>query len=112
MAMVGNCITEWANVEAALFAICWRCLGCTNVKAAIVYYRTPTIEARMTLVDELVKSILPKKGRRSGGHDHPDVSRWNNIEKEFRDLQTIRRRIAHHPVQMVRDIVRQDENVV
>jgi hypothetical protein len=110
MTMVGNCITEWANVEEALFSICWLCLGCTKEKAAIVYYRTPYIDVRMSLVDELVKSTLPKKDRQSGGHDHPDVRRWDRVERDFRDLQHIRRRIAHHPVIMTRNPFRDDHN--
>jgi hypothetical protein len=96
--MVGNCITEWARVEDALFNICWRCLGGSKETAAIVYYRTPSIDVRMSLTDELVKSVLPKRARKSGGHDHSDVKLWNDIETDFRDLQQPRNQIAHHPV--------------
>jgi hypothetical protein len=52
----------------------------------------------MSLADELVKSVLPKRERKSGAHDHPHTKLWNSIEKDFRDLQHLRRRIAHHPV--------------
>jgi hypothetical protein len=112
MAMIGNCITEWANVDEALFAICWRCLGCTKEKAAIVYYRSPTIDARMTLIDELVKSSLPKTDppSRTHVHDHADVKRWDSIEGQFRRLQGTRRRIAHQPVIMTLGSFRDDYN--
>jgi hypothetical protein len=96
MLMAGNCITEWANVEEALFNICWQCLGCRKEHAAIVYYRSPTIDTRMQLVSELIAAILPTK--KPGEHDHPDTKWWNQIVTDFRKMQSTRSRIAHHPV--------------
>jgi hypothetical protein len=96
---VGYCITTWADVEENLFHILWKCLQCPIEQAAIVYYRTPTLDARLSLTDELVKHILPKPDRKSGGHPHPDVKQWNGIEAKFRQLLAVRRRIAHHPFQ-------------
>ncbi len=96
--MVGNCITEWAAVEEQLFEICRLCLGCPRDRAAIVYYRTPSIDARLSLADELVKAVLPKRTRKNGGRDHPDLRHWRELEKKFRALLPTRNRIAHHPV--------------
>jgi hypothetical protein len=96
--MVGNCISQWAHVQDELFDICWRCLGCPKEKASIVYFRTPTIEARMTLVDDLVHSVLPKRVKKSGGHDHDDLKLWKDIVTDFKDLLQPRNQIAHHPV--------------
>jgi hypothetical protein len=96
--MIGNCIAEWANVEDVLFNICWQCLGSSKEVAAVVYYRTSTIDGRMTLIDELVKLTLPKRERRSGGKDHADVRLWNKIEADFGKLKEQRNQIAHHPV--------------
>lgn len=96
--MIGNCITEWAQVENALFEICWRALQCPKERAAIVYYRTPTIDARLKLTNELVKSALPKRERKAGGHDHSDVKEWNDIVAGFEKLLRIRSQIAHHPL--------------
>src|SRR5215469_12623611 len=90
MLMLGNCVTEWSNVEHWLFNICLRCLGCHPVKAAIVYYRTPNIEARLSLTDELVQATLPRPERKSGGHPHADLKLWREIEAEFRVLLPIR----------------------
>src|SRR5271168_4030122 len=99
MLMVGNCITEWANVQEALFRICWRCLRSPQQQAAIVFYQTPSLEGRMRLVNELVLSLLPLKDPASGGHhDHADAKWWDQIEKDFRNLQPVRNRMAHHPV--------------
>jgi hypothetical protein len=96
--MVGYCIAEWASVEDELFDICWRCLGCTKERAAIVYFKTPTIESRRALADELVKSVLPKKVPASGGHDHQGVIDWDKTNKRLGKLLVVRNRIAHHPV--------------
>jgi hypothetical protein len=74
--MVGSCITEWANVENVLFNICWRSIGCAVERAAIIYYRSPSIDTRLNLTDELVRSVLPKPQRRSGGHPHADAKLW------------------------------------
>jgi|SRR5215472_7952505 len=93
---LGNCITEWSNVEHWLFNICLRCLGCHPVKAAIVYYRTPSIDARLSLADELVQATLPRPDRKSGG-PHPDLKTWREIETEFRGLLPIRNQLAHPP---------------
>jgi hypothetical protein len=95
---VGICVTEWARIEEQLFHLCEKALNTRVERAAIVYYRTPTIDARLKLVDELVRSVLPKRERKVGGHDHPDLKEWNALQNEITDLLSTRRRIAHHPV--------------
>ncbi len=95
---VGICITGWAKIEEYLFRICAASLGTTDERAAIVYYRTPSLESRLKLVDELVKTVLPKKDRPSGGHDHPTVVLWDALRKNLGNLLPVRNRIAHHPV--------------
>jgi hypothetical protein len=96
MTLLGFCITAWAKIEEQLFKICELCLGARPDRVAIVYYRTPTVDARMKLVDELVGTALPTKT--PGEHDHPDVITWSSIVKDAGALLHIRRRIAHHPV--------------
>jgi hypothetical protein len=95
---IGLCITAWAKVEEYLFAVCEECLGTRTDRAAIVYYRTPTIDARIKLIDELVRTRLPTRERKSGGHDHPDLKEWDDLRKDTLALLSTRRRIAHHPV--------------
>jgi hypothetical protein len=105
---IGYCITAWADVEEELVNILFRSIfvlpGFSSVKlalrhTAIIYYRTPSLDARLSLVDEIVRTILPqrKKGA-SGEHNHPLVKQWNGLIKRCRDLLGTRRRIAHHPV--------------
>ncbi len=96
--MIGSCIVEWSSVEDRLFFICTLCLGCTKERGAIVYYKTPTIEARRTLADELVRTVLPKRARASGGHDHVDLVAWTDLFQRIRKLLEVRNKIAHHPV--------------
>jgi hypothetical protein len=95
--MVGYCITDWARVDDSLFAIFRACLGPIE-QSAIIYYRTPALDLRFKLTDELVLSVLPKRVRKSGGHDHPDVKAWKKAIEGHSDLLSVRRRIAHHPV--------------
>jgi hypothetical protein len=93
---IGHCITAWADLEERLFEILWQCLSCPQARAAIVYYKTPSIDARLTLTDELVRSVLPKT--ESGKQPHPDLKAWNDIRLEITTELAVRRRIAHRPV--------------
>jgi hypothetical protein len=96
--MVGYCIAEWARVDDELFRIFQACLGAAVEQCSIIYYRLAGLNLRLDMVDEIVKSILPKRAK-TGEHEHPDVKKWSEIAKSFRDLLGTRRRIAHHPVQ-------------
>lgn len=63
--MVGFCITEWAHVDELIFDIFHQCVGPLK-QCAIIYYRTPGLEMRLGLTDEIVKAVLPKPARKSG----------------------------------------------
>jgi hypothetical protein len=95
--MAGQCISEWAATDDVLFLLCHRVLQCAVEHAAIVYFRTPTLDARLTLVSDLIRSVIPKP-RRDGEHAHPDQKTWDKIADDFRDLLSMRNRIAHEPV--------------
>jgi hypothetical protein len=96
---LGKCITSWAQVEDHLFEICFSSLGCTRHKAAIVYYRTPTLDARLKLTNELIRTVLPGRERKSGGHDHQDVKYWNETRSMIEHELSTRNRLAHHPIE-------------
>lgn len=98
MLMFGSCVTEWAAIDSDLFHIRWECLDCSKERAAIVYFRTPAIEARRTLTNDLLVTVLPKRERPNGGKDHPAVITWLEIMKGLAKLLRIRNRIAHQPV--------------
>jgi hypothetical protein len=97
--LIGHCIVQWANVDRVLFDLLCQCIG-PYEQAAIVYYRTPGLDVRLGLVDELVRSLLPKRERKSGGHDEPIVKLWKSTVANIKNqLLPVRRRIAHHPVE-------------
>jgi hypothetical protein len=95
---LGKCITAWAQVEEHLFEICVRSLGATRHKVAIVCYRTPTLDARLQLTNELVRTVLPPHDPPAGGHGHPDTKKWDEIRSQITELLPVRNRMAHHPV--------------
>jgi len=97
--LIGHCIAGRAHVDEALFQIFAVCVR-PYEQAAIVYYRTPGLDLRLKLVDELVRSVLPRRTRKSGGHDHPCVKSWVRTFGMIDPLFTTRRRIAHHRVEM------------
>jgi len=86
---VGHSITAWADVETWLFQLCWRSIGSSEgskKRAAIVYFRTPSLDARIKLVDELVNTVLPKPAPESGTHTNADVRKWNELKKSLKDI--------------------------
>jgi hypothetical protein len=97
--LIGQCVVAWSNVDDELFRIFQHCVGPVE-QSAIVYYRTPGLDVRFGLTDEIVRSVLPKRPRRSGGHDHKDVKAWRQAKGDYKELLGTRRRIAHHPVRM------------
>lgn len=101
---IGICITSWAKVENILFSICGIALGSTDESAAIIYYRTPTLDSRLSLTDELVRLKLPKKEKPDGGHDDSLVTEWVEIEKSIRALLAFRNAMAHQPVYMAASV--------
>jgi hypothetical protein len=95
--MIGYCVAEWANVDDELFRIFHNCVGPLE-QSAIIYYRTPTLNARLGFTDEIVQSVLPKRPKKSGGHYHLSVKAWKDAIQGFCKLLGTRRRIAHQPI--------------
>lgn len=95
--MIGTCIAAWAEVDNELFRIFRDCVG-PYEQCAIIYYRMPGLDVRLSCTGEIVESIFPKPARKSGGHPHSGVTKWKAIQKTFQKLLSVRRRIAHHPV--------------
>lgn len=97
--LIGYCIAGWAHVDEALFQVFAQCVS-PYEQAAIIYYRTPGLDVRLKLTDELVRSLLPKRERKSGGHDHEYVKSWKEIFDTIDKLLGTRRLIAHQRVEM------------
>ena len=96
MRLLGMCITEWAQIEEELFEVCHIILKTTQEHTAIIYYRTPTIDSRIQLANELVTTVFPPP--KSG--DHPPVQKktWAGICSEFKRLLPERNLLAHGKV--------------
>jgi hypothetical protein len=94
--MMGYCVAAWAQVDNELYRIFRDCVALHD-HAAIIYYRTPGLNVRLDLVDEIVKTTLLPSWERPGTRD-PRIKAWKAATKDFRDLLSVRRRIAHHPV--------------
>jgi hypothetical protein len=67
--------------------------------AAIVFYKSPSFDTRLTLVDELLSAVIPQPERKSGGHPHELATEWDTIRKKLLDLSPIRNCLAHQQPQ-------------
>jgi hypothetical protein len=94
---LGYCVAEWSNLDEWLFQIFQSCVGAPE-QCSIIYYKQTGLEPRLSLTDEIVRSVLPKPQRKSGGHQPPSVIVWNQVKKNIDKLISTRRRIAHHQV--------------
>ncbi|HEX4201218.1 MAG TPA: hypothetical protein VHY59_06845 [Chthoniobacterales bacterium] len=92
---LGSAITEWAHIEAELFEICASVLNAAKHHVAIVYYRTPTLDARLKLTDELVGTLFPE--RKPGAHPTRAEKEWKSITKKMGDELPTRNQLAHSP---------------
>jgi hypothetical protein len=93
---MGYCIAAWAQVDNELFRIFADCMALTD-HSAIIYYRTPGLDVRFGMADEIVKTTLLPSWERPG-HGDPRIKAWKAATKGVRDLLSVRRRIAHQPV--------------
>lgn len=92
---IGRCIARWGYVDNALFYICAWAMRCDEEVAAVVYYRTPSLDARISLVNDLMEARFIPGGLKSGQHPPPLLKAWRGLkqrleEKEFRNF------IAHN----------------
>jgi hypothetical protein len=102
--LVGRCIKAWARVESGLFEICAFVLKAPREQAAVIYYRTPSIDTRLELTHELVRFVMPQRERKEGGHDAPIVSKWNELRSAIKEMLPARNALAHHPVRQQQPI--------
>lgn len=93
---IGRCLKIWAKIDRDMYLIFTTILGCDEKHASIIYFKTPTFDGRLTLIDELIRTILPET--ENGGQKHPDLLKWMELIKEIRELAEIRNALAHDPV--------------
>src|SRR5258708_5361691 len=70
---IGLCITEWANIDERIFRIFQTCVGPIK-QCAIIYYRTPGLDVRVNLTEEIVASRFPSL--KPGEHPHRLLKEW------------------------------------
>jgi hypothetical protein len=96
---LGIAITMWAGVEERLFEICAAILKSEPRHVAIIYYRTPSLEARRSLTNDLVVSLFPD--RESGQHATEEEKKWDAINKDIRTQLVTRNHLAHSPASLI-----------
>ena len=104
--IAGQCVSEWAAADEFLFLLCHFILRGMVEHSAIVYYRTPSLDARVSLATELVGSVIP---RTAEGRPHDDQETWTKLAKEFRAQLSIRNRIAHEAISPIFRVVPEEE---
>jgi hypothetical protein len=93
---VGLCITEWATIEHLLFRLTIVVLGVTPNHAATIYRKTPTLDSRITLIDELVSRVLlDSNPEKSGRHKSGLSLTWHVLVRDMTGLKSFRNKLAH-----------------
>jgi hypothetical protein len=81
--IMGYCIAAWSRVDAELFRIFQSCLGPID-QSAIIYYRMPGLDIRLTYTDEIVTATLLPKGKKPEAHDRR-ITAWGTATKKAPD---------------------------
>lgn len=94
---IGVAITDWAHFEGELFHICSMVLKTNQQNAAIVYFRTPSLDGRLTLVDELIRAVPEIGIRKTTLESETLLKSWDRLIKDIRNELPIRNQLAHSP---------------
>jgi hypothetical protein len=78
-------------IDNELFQIFQHCVGAAE-QSAIIFYRAPGLDVRLSLTDEVVTFLYQKRPKKSGAHDPPQLKK--RAIENFRNLLAVRRRIA------------------
>lgn len=93
---VGRCIKRWADLEGYVYELAdWAINGERSI-SAIVFFRTPSFEARLTLTSDLLKRSL-RDEKRDREKEPTNLERWTKLEKDIRALMDFRNALAHQP---------------
>jgi hypothetical protein len=103
--LVGACIKRWAHVEEVVFNVCHWALNTDDRLVAVVFSRTPSLDAQLTLSLDLLEARLLAKPLQSGSHIPPKLKQWRTLLRAVRELVPIRNFIVHHPTTQVMEAV-------
>jgi hypothetical protein len=96
---VGRCMKQWAKIEFYLFDICSMAISSNyrNV-AAVIYWRQPGIDTRLTTITDLLNIRLPPTKGRNRVIENPEIARWNKLRIRMKEkLAPFRNFVAHQP---------------
>ncbi len=96
-AALGQCITIWSHIEGKLFLISNLALMSDEAIAAIVFFRTPSLDGRISLTNDLVNQRLQPEPLRPGQHPPRLLKRWSKIHTKLKSNIRFRNYIAHQP---------------
>ena len=96
--LVGQCIKAWATVEGKLFEVCELLLKTRPHFVSVIFFRTPTISARLDLTNELLTVRFPNIKQGNQEIDQPVMLEWKYIKAEINRLLPQRNSLAHDPV--------------
>lgn len=86
--LIGQIVTQWAYVDAALFDFFEWSLSIDKRKAATLYYRTQTIGDHLTLVDTMLELSIENQDL---------IAEWKKIYKKIEAELPLRNDVAHNP---------------
>jgi hypothetical protein len=85
---IGYAVNVWAHIDRQLFECVHWCLGSSEQKAAIIYYRLKSQSERIELTHELLKATD------LGVY----ATEWQEIYAEIKRLSPLRNILAHQPL--------------
>lgn len=87
---IGKCIKRWAGIEDQLFSICQWALQIDRKLTSIVFFRTPTLESRLTLTSDLMQARLLLTKKNPGEHDPPLLKKFGCLMERIRERLAFR----------------------
>ncbi len=94
---VGRCVKQWALVERELFDLCFLTMHPKHEAAAVVFWRQPNIEVRLSLVTDLLKMRVQPRKKKPGEHDAIELKEWTRLVRDLGELKEVRNFIVHNP---------------
>ena len=89
---LGKCIDRWAYVDRQLYLIFRLVLKLEPDQASFLFYRVPTFNQRLNLVDDALRTVLDRK---------EFETMWLPLSYKIKGLSLVRNVFAHHPAKLL-----------
>ncbi len=96
-AEVGGAITDWAAIDHLLFRIFNSVLKAEMRHAAVIYYRVNTLSGRISLVSDMLATILPPPNPPNKATPNPVSVAWRGLSNDMNKALAVRNQLAHSP---------------